>query len=900
MKSGSTGYLSITLNNLDLATVANIIFTMKTRSNTVTKEYPGAVTYDEDRFLIPLDQHETTALTGYFETEAQINHIDGSVSKSEKTQSLMKDTLATQFLDDATAVDVFSDIDLNVDQIQIVSVGGGGSVNAYTKAESDARYAKKTDLAAKANADDVYTKTEIDDKLADLPQEEPDLSDYYTKQEIDDKLDALPKEEPDLTDYYTKTETDAAIAAYWEAHKDELGDKGLTEDEVKAVIAQYLIDNPQGVTPDEIAAAVDDYLTRNPVSGVTTEDITNAVNGYLEAHPDQFKGEKGDDGYTPVKGVDYFDGEDGRTPVKGIDYFDGEKGEPGEDGQDASPEQISAGVAEYFETHPIPLGIAVSPIAPPTDGTVLFWINSSLIGGSDEPTDVEMVPNGTWQLKSSEPIKYVIIGTDDDNTGNAKFLRLCRTYGIPYTMNMASGYPDKNIQGDVDDSIFTDADAPSVFPNYVTPLADVAKYIVENDLGEVALHGFQPLWDSDEWTDELKTEIYNQYVSDGGTRSKDDFVQAVLENASATDWSQGGTITSDTKAILESDIDHQVYTLGIWGGGTSTTVDGINVSLAKVQNKGTKKNVGEILRGYNFFGAGTTLNHWGNSNNYDLNRWSAGLSHLDEGLEGIRYGQCLEFFYHYPIGDETPANLRTYFTQLKQYESEGKIKLVTRKQYVMECGEWVANPIKNISINREMTQVGRDDDDSLYTVTAYYEDGTQADVTEEAYINHSEVDTTTAGKYKIEAYYRGFSISGYAEITDSAYAIESVIINNESVSGGAIDRYTDFGDLPMTGEANATYLIEADYKINVTLGPGQRDLMAAAVWTGVNDYNNYATFYLLTREDEARTELIGHISEVVTSNRSATRNWLRFNGGSNIAIDSYEFTNIKISKLRAT
>lgn len=35
------------------------------------------------------------------------------------------------------------------------------------------------------------------------------------------------------------------------------------------------------------------------------------------------------DGYTPVKGVDYFDGEDGEdgyTPQKGVDYFDGEDG----------------------------------------------------------------------------------------------------------------------------------------------------------------------------------------------------------------------------------------------------------------------------------------------------------------------------------------------------------------------------------------------------------------------------------------------------------------------------------------------------------------------------------------------------------------------------------------------
>ena len=34
----------------------------------------------------------------------------------------------------------------------------------------------------------------------------------------------------------------------------------------------------------------------------------------------------GDAGYTPIKGIDYFDGKDGVTPVKGIDYFDGKDG----------------------------------------------------------------------------------------------------------------------------------------------------------------------------------------------------------------------------------------------------------------------------------------------------------------------------------------------------------------------------------------------------------------------------------------------------------------------------------------------------------------------------------------------------------------------------------------------
>ena len=52
---------------------------------------------------------------------------------------------------------------------------------------------------------------------------------------------------------------------------------------------------------------------------------------------------KGEAGYTPKKGVDYFDGEDGKTPEKGVDYKDGEDGKTPEkgvdykDGEDGKP-----------------------------------------------------------------------------------------------------------------------------------------------------------------------------------------------------------------------------------------------------------------------------------------------------------------------------------------------------------------------------------------------------------------------------------------------------------------------------------------------------------------------------------------------------------------------------------
>lgn len=61
----------------------------------------------------------------------------------------------------------------------------------------------------------------------------------------------------------------------------------------------------------------------------------------LKLNKDQFKKKlELEDGYTPIKGKDYFDGEDGKdgyTPIKGVDYFDGEKGEQG---SPDTPEEI--------------------------------------------------------------------------------------------------------------------------------------------------------------------------------------------------------------------------------------------------------------------------------------------------------------------------------------------------------------------------------------------------------------------------------------------------------------------------------------------------------------------------------------------------------------------------------
>lgn len=98
----------------------------------------------------------------------------------------------------------------------------------------------------------------------------------------------------------------------------------------------------KGVDPETIERTITEYLKEHPITGVTEEQCKAIVAGYFADHKDELKGDKGDsfryedftpeqlealkgskgdDGYTPVKNVDYFDGKNGYTPVKGVDYF---------------------------------------------------------------------------------------------------------------------------------------------------------------------------------------------------------------------------------------------------------------------------------------------------------------------------------------------------------------------------------------------------------------------------------------------------------------------------------------------------------------------------------------------------------------------------------------------------
>lgn len=89
----------------------------------------------------------------------------------------------------------------------------------------------------------------------------------------------------------------------------------------------------------------DPFFRSSPASVLTFEDLSfiRHLPGKIDTIEKQ-KGPKGDDGYTPIKDKDYFDGKDGYTPKKGVDYFDGEDGV-------ANMDEVREEMQSHMETH---------------------------------------------------------------------------------------------------------------------------------------------------------------------------------------------------------------------------------------------------------------------------------------------------------------------------------------------------------------------------------------------------------------------------------------------------------------------------------------------------------------------------------------------------------------------
>lgn len=112
MKQGSTFVLIVNLN-IDLSRINSVIFTLKNKDVTLTKEN---WTYNNGNFELPFTQEETVQLQGRTRIEAQINFADGNVAKTQIKDIYIQETLATRIIEDNIATQEGREVELLVEE----------------------------------------------------------------------------------------------------------------------------------------------------------------------------------------------------------------------------------------------------------------------------------------------------------------------------------------------------------------------------------------------------------------------------------------------------------------------------------------------------------------------------------------------------------------------------------------------------------------------------------------------------------------------------------------------------------------------------------------------------------------------------------------------------------------
>ncbi len=119
--------------------------------------------------------------------------------------------------------------------------------------------------------------------------------------------------------------------------------------EVEIMTAEEEVDVDIQHEEPEIKAAIDfsGEALRIGGDGLSAYEIA-LKNGFEGTEEEWLESLKGEDGYTPVKGVDYFDGKDGAPGANGKDGADGKDGKDGVDGAKGADGKDGVSISHYW------------------------------------------------------------------------------------------------------------------------------------------------------------------------------------------------------------------------------------------------------------------------------------------------------------------------------------------------------------------------------------------------------------------------------------------------------------------------------------------------------------------------------------------------------------------------
>ena len=450
-----------------------------------------------------------------------------------------------------------------------------------------------------------------------------------------------------------------------------------------------------------------------------------------------------------------------------------------------------------------------------TDGNTVFTVGES--GGIPRH---EVPQTGTWQFKITPKTGFLIIGKDDDVVDSAQFVRMVTGYGFPVVLNSQHQCQTNSVVSDVDGEYTTyPIGSISRFPS-VSTINALNKVVLAQNLGEIALHGAtaDKAWDSSLLTGNVLDTFYATYTAGGGTKSKSDFKDAVIEKYADTDVEQGASRIATLRSSLETDIADSVDTIGMWGGTPIFTIDGIDIGATTPILSGTQK----ISRTQNYQGDGLLTDTFSQSPYY-ITRDSNGLTPagiISALTKAYNDKRCIEVFHHYYL-DGTKAkwdDFKTTMDTIKSWVDQGKIKVVTCKQYY-ELGEFAADPIVGLSLTTDELSYSTNITltDSNFICKAILDSGAEVICGDDCILDYSDVDTSTVGTYTATLQYRGKTTSCSVVITNTSPT--HYLLENASFSGSSMSSRTGIGNLSedITYESGKSYRIQFHFSAEVTV-----------------------------------------------------------------------------------
>ena len=510
-----------------------------------------------------------------------------------------------------------------------------------------------------------------------------------------------------------------------------------------------------------------------------------------------------------------------------------------------------------------------------------------------------LVPQtGTWQYKTTPTTGFILIGKDDDVSDSAQFVRMVNGYGYPVTLNSCADSYNKVVTSDADETYsLYPAGTTANFPNGTT-IGVFDKWVVDNNKGEIALHGWgdEQLWDSSTLTGDVLDTMYSTYTTGGGTKTKEELKAAIMEKYAEFDVAQGATNVMERRELLEDVIGDWVYTIGRWGGDFDFIIDGITVGEAT--DCANEDALLALARQQNFMGDGT-LSHAiiPSQSPYKIFRDSGALINAITAATDCQlaydYKVCIDLFIHFYLNgtQERWQIFKDVMDTIKSYVDQGKVQVITRKQYY-DLGEFVSNPIVTLSLTTVEQSYPLDTvlTASDFICKAILADSTEVVCSSDRILDYSNVDTSTEGIYSATLEYRGFKATGSVQI--SSVTPGEYVIRNYTASGDSMVYNANYGTVSpsVTYENGKSYRMEFDFTAETTTeynshyfifepekinGQVYVDNLNAPQY---NSTNGVTTFHAIIDWDCIRTVTINNFVLCRNAFHTTVGNWTISNG----------------------